>query len=317
MRVRIWGARGSIATPIHHPHLREKMALLLQNATAEDIASEDSIDKYLDESPHAWTHGGNTSCVELAIDGQVIICDAGTGIVGLGSELLKDGRATEDDIHFLFTHFHWDHICGFPFFSPIYQPGKNLHVWSGRSDAGELLAGQMSGAYFPVKWGRLPRSIESNQLFEDAVNQVGDVQVRILPMIHPDKAYGYRVTHTESSSEKTVCYLTDTEVSQSPEKLGPIYSSFVEGADLVVVDAMYGFLECHERVNFGHSTIFNWIDFFRETNIGELVIFHHDPMASDVHITELLEKAKRYKELAAPGANWKLSAAREGQIWDL
>jgi ribonuclease BN (tRNA processing enzyme) len=95
------------------------------------------------------------------------------------------------------------------------------------------------------------------------------------------------------------------------------YASFVEGADVVIVDAMYGFLDYHDHINFGHSTIFNFIDFFRDAKIGELVIFHHDPMASDPQVTRLYMDAKRYTELVAPTASWTLSAAREGQEWVL
>ena len=89
-----------------------------------------------------------------------------------------------------------------------------------------------------------------------------------------------------------------------------------EQPDVVIVDAMYGFLDYHDHINFGHSTIFNFIDFFREANIGELVIFHHDPLASDTAVSRLRADAERYKQLIAPQARWTLSAAREGQSWD-
>ncbi len=134
-----------------------------------------------------------------------------------------------------------------------------------------------------------------------------------MQLIHPDKAFGYRIT----VEGRCVCYLTDTEVSKNPYGLSAAYSQFVEGADVVIVDAMYGFLEYHDNVNFGHSTIFNFIDFFKETNIGELVIFHHDPMATDPNITTLWHEAQRYKAVIAPGATWKLSAAREGLEWHM
>jgi ribonuclease BN (tRNA processing enzyme) len=148
---------------------------------------------------------------------------------------------------------------------------------------------------------------------ENRATTVAGAQVRILPMIHPDKAYGYRIDH----GGRSVCYLTDTEVSKNPNRLAEIYATFVAGADVVIVDAMYGFLDYHDHVKFGHSTIFNFIDFFRETAIGELVIFHHDPLADDVAVSRLATDAKRYAELAASNVQWKLSAAYEGQEWDL
>jgi phosphoribosyl 1,2-cyclic phosphodiesterase len=292
--------------------LREKAKALLSEATPEDLASPQAIDAYLDRSPQAWTYGGNTSCVEVGFADAIFVLDAGTGIRALGGALKGEGR-DQLPIHLFFTHFHWDHICGFPFFVPIYQPGRPIGVWSGRSDAERLLAAQMGDAHFPVKWNNLPSRITCQQLPEGQATAIAGAQVRILPLIHPDKAYGYRIEHPEG----TVCYLTDTEVSKNPDRVAESYARFVAGADLVIVDAMYGFLEYHDKINFGHSTIFNFIDFFRETDLGELVIFHHDPLASDAQVARLCSDARRYKELIAPEAKWTLSAAREGQRWEL
>ena len=311
MQVTLWGVRGSVATPISNEQLAEKLRRLLAEATPADLRDAGAIDAYLARSPHAWTYGGNTSCVEVAFADQVLILDAGTGLRALGQQLMADGRGARHELHLLFTHFHWDHICGFPYFPPIYQKDRAISVWSGRSDAEALLAVQMGGAHFPVKWAQLPSRIRCTQLPEDAATAIGGAQVRILPMIHPDKAYGYRIDR----GGRSVCYLTDTEVSKHPGKVADTYAGFVRGSDLIIVDAMYGFLEYHDKVNFGHSTIFNFIDFFKDAGIGELVIFHHDPNASDAQVAQLLADAVRYRDLVAPGAGFRLSAAREGQRW--
>jgi phosphoribosyl 1,2-cyclic phosphodiesterase len=293
------------------PQLRDKARALLAEATPADLASGEAIDRYLDRSAHSWTYGGNTSCVEVSFGDQLFVLDAGTGLRSLGQRLKEEGRDGKVGINIFFTHFHWDHICGFPFFPPIYFPGREIGIWSGRSDAAELLAVQMGSAHFPVKWDKLPSKITCRQLPEDKPTTVAGAEVRILPLIHPDKAYGYRI----SVGGRSVCYLTDTEVSKNPYKLAEVYSGFVSGADVVIVDAMYGFLEYHDKVNFGHSTIYNFIDFFKDADIGELVIFHHDPLATDANVTQLWREAMRYKAVIAPQAKWKLSAAREGQEW--
>ncbi|MFW5830544.1 MAG: MBL fold metallo-hydrolase [Planctomycetota bacterium] len=313
MRIRLWGVRGSVATPLSNEQLRDKQRALLRSAAGVDLDDPAAIDAYLDASEYGGTHGGNTSCVEVAFEDAVFVLDAGTGIRALGAELMRDGRGSAMPIHCFFTHFHWDHICGFPFFAPIYQPERQISIWSGRSDAGRLLAGQMNDAYFPVKWDRIPARIDCVQLHPDAVQEVAGAEVRILPMLHPDKAYGYRIER----GGRALCYLTDTEISKDANRLERIYADFVEGSDVVIVDAMYGFLEYHEHVNFGHSNIFNWIDFFRGSRIGELVIFHHDPLASDEDIHQLCTASQRYRELVAPEATWRISAAREGMRWDL
>ncbi|MBA3710746.1 MAG: MBL fold metallo-hydrolase, partial [Planctomycetes bacterium] len=284
--------------------LRDKARALLSEAKPADLADAQAVERYLDRSPHAWTYGGNTSCVEVSFEDQVFVLDAGTGLRALGQQLMSDGRGAKAGLNMFFTHFHWDHICGFPYFGPIYMPGRTIGVWSGRSDAAQLLANQMGGAHFPVKWETLPSAITCRQLAENAVQEIAGAEVSILAMIHPDKAYGYRVTQGGHS----VCYLTDTEVSKNPFRLAETYSTFVAGADVVIVDAMYGFLEYHDKVNYGHSTIFNFIDFFKDTKIGELVIFHHDPMASDTAVSQLRDDASRYKAVIAPNATWKLTA---------
>ncbi len=313
MRIRLWGVRGSLATPLTSAQVRDKARALLSEATSADLASPQAIEAYLDRSSNAWTYGGNTSCVEVALGDQVFILDGGTGLRSLSGQLMADGRGRTHGLNLLFTHFHWDHICGFPFFAPIYLPQRQIQVLSGRSDAEQLLATQMQGAHFPAKWDQLPSRIACRQLVEDQPNEIAGATIRILPLIHPDKAYGYRIDYRG----RAVCYLTDTEVSKLPHRVAETYAKFVDGADVVIVDAMYGFLDYHDHINFGHSTIFNFIDFFKETTINELVIFHHDPLASDNAVTRLRNDADRYKELVAPKAPWTLSAAREGQVWEL
>lgn len=313
MQVRCWGVRGSIAAPMTSEQVRTKMRRLLSGLTPADLASPAAIEACLDRSPESWTYGGNTSCVEVSFGDQVFILDSGTGLRALGMQLAQDGRAKTHGLHLLFSHFHWDHICGFPYFGPIYQPGREIHVWSGRSDAERLLRVQMGDAHFPVKWDALPSRITCTQLPEKTVTDIAGAKVSILPLIHPDKAYGYRIEY----GGRAMCYLTDTEVSKNPGVVGDTYARFVEGADVVIVDAMYGFLAYHEHINFGHSTIFNFIDFFRDANIGELVIFHHDPLAADDAVAKLEHDAQRYADLMASGARWRLSAAHEGQTWDL
>ena len=127
-----------------------------------------------------------------------------------------------------------------------------------------------------------------------------------MPLQHPDGAYGYRINTPQGS----VCYLTDTEVSQELERYAEAYANFARGSRVVIVDAMYGFLDFHDHINWGHSTAFTWIDFFGKADIEELVLFHHDPEADELALASLLNSAREYAE--ALGVSMKVSAAREG-----
>lgn len=311
MEIRVWGVRGSLPTPLTGRQLREKLEAVLAAATPADLAGPAAISSFLDRTPIAATHGGNTSCIEVRLADQTLILDAGSGIRHLSAAILADGRLKDHRLRVLFTHFHWDHICGLPFFAPLYIPDVGLEFWSWREDVERLLRIQMADAHFPIKWDDL-KSRRSYQQFDlGRANRLGSAEVRLLQLNHPDGAYGYRIDAEGGS----VCYLTDTEVSKTPNEFAARYAAFVEGSQVVFVDAMYGFVDYHNHYDWGHSSVFTWIDFFKESNIRELVIFHHDPQAGDPALLRLLDDATKYRELVAPKARWKLSVAQEGMRW--
>lgn len=308
MEVCIWGARGSLPTPMTPAQFRRQVHRILAKANPDDLANAGSIEAFLEREPMASIHGGNTSCVSVCIGEVLVVCDAGSGIRVLG----KEPWLADKDIHLIFTHFHWDHLCGLPFFGPLYNPNATVRMYSWREDMEALLAGQMAGAYFPVKWDLLPSKRPCRHLNPEQAHAIADgVELRMLALQHPDGAYGYRIT----TADGDVCYLTDTEVSQEPEKYAAAYAEFARGSKLVIVDAMYGFLDFHDHINFGHSTAFTWVDFFGQADVEELVLFHHDPEADELALASLLASAREYAE--ALGVTMRISAAREGMKWQV
>jgi len=271
LAVRFWGVRGSIACP----------------------------------SPRHMIYGGNTSCVEVLVANDRIILDAGTGIRDLGDLLLKEDTR---QARLLLSHTHWDHVSGFPFFRPGFQPGRAFHVMAGHlTDHGGVratLAGQMMQPMFPV-----PLEIMKSDLaFEDfeaggSFQFPGGISVRTARLNHPSGATAYRIEHLG----KSFCYVTDTE--HVPGKPDENVLGLIEGADLVAYDSTYTDEEFPSKVGWGHSTWQEAIRLCRQANVGKLVIFHHDPDHEDDTMAKIEADAH---------ATWADAiVAREGMTIDL
>lgn len=266
LTVKFWGVRGSIACP----------------------------------SPNHIKYGGNTSCIEVTASGHRLILDAGTGIRGLGQEYMKNDVS---NIHILLTHTHWDHINGFPFFVPAYDPRRSLHIMAGHLRGKEgiqnVLAAQMDNPMFPVPLS----AMQAQMRFEDfeagmSFNVYDDVHVRTCALNHPNGATGYRIEHKGSS----VCYITDTE--HVPGKLDENILGLIEGADMVIYDSTYTEEEFPSKIGWGHSTWNEGVRLCREAGAKSMAIFHHDPEHEDNFMDNLGEEAK---------AEWdKAFVAREG-----
>lgn len=255
--VKFWGVRGSIACP----------------------------------SPEHMVYGGNTSCVEITVGDKVIILDAGTGIRSLGRDLSKRGATSAT---LLLTHTHWDHINGFPFFAPAFDPNFALSIMAGHL-AGKpggiraVLANQMENPTFPVPLVAMCGVLnfadfqagETVSLFD------GEVMVKTAPLRHPNGSTAYRI----EAMGVSVCYVTDTEhVPGEPDQnvLG-----LIEGADLVIYDSTYTDDEFPAKVSWGHSTWQEGIRLCRAANVKRLAIFHHDPDHVDSFMEHVEDEAYR------------------------
>lgn len=279
MRVRFWGTRGSIPTP----------------------------------GRNTSKYGGNTSCVELrAEDGTIIVLDCGTGARVLGETLLEEAQSPLR-VNLLITHTHWDHIQGFPFFAPIFEPGVELTVYAPagfQQNLENAMAGQMQYSYFPVKLQDLRSRMRFYTVDEGAFN-IGNALVETQYLNHPAPTIGYRVTIGGVS----VVYATDHE------PFTPTHASlwhpgdakhveFLSNADLVIHDAQYTEDEYISKVGWGHSTVTYATDVALEAGARRLALTHHDPQHDDAAIEriEALCKARG----AANRSKIEIMAAAEG-----
>jgi len=255
-------------------------------------------------SPGAHTArvGGNTSCVEVTCGDTRIVLDAGSGLRGLGDRLVAAGPSRTT---ILLSHVHWDHIQGLPFFAPIYVPGHQVEVVSGPNGVMPLDAAmrrQMTAPFFPVEWDQLAADVRARDAHPGERFAVGDAEVTLARLNHPDPVWGYRIT----CGGRTVVYATDTE---HYAVVDPALRRLCAGADLLVYDAQYTPEEYPAKVGWGHSTWAAAAELARTAGVGQLALFHHDPRRTDDQVAEIEERARH---AFAPTV-----AAREGLVIDL
>ncbi|MBI4422111.1 MAG: MBL fold metallo-hydrolase [Elusimicrobia bacterium] len=285
IRVRFWGTRGSIPSP----------------------------------GPRTQRFGGNTPCVEVRVGDALLICDAGTGIRDLGTTLMKEsgGRPVNGDI--FVTHTHWDHIQGFPFFMPAYQPGNRFRIHSAHGVARsfeKIFRGLMDPAYFPVALGDMAAKLDFIEV--SGPLQYGGVKVESTFSNHPGVNLAYRF----EAGGRSVVYLTDHEtyqtmhqVTEFAQKQDRLIMDFCRGADLLICDAQYTDDDYRIKKGWGHSRYRDTVALGLAAEVRRLALFHHDPWHDD----GVLDKIEGESQSLASkdGAKMECFAAREGQTIEI
>jgi CheY-like chemotaxis protein len=271
MRIRFWGTRGSIATP----------------------------------GPGTNHFGGNTSCVELTADnGDLLIFDCGTGAARLAAALMGRGK-NAINANILLGHTHWDHIQGFPFFSPAFVKGNSVAIYGPEGSRGslhEVLAGQMEFTYFPVELNQLPAAITYHDLTE-GIHIIGGARVATQFLHHPAMTIGYRV----EADGVAVVYLVDHEpfsdelwrAGAEPGRIESIlhegdrrHAKFMADADLVIHDAQYTPEEYFSKKGWGHSTYEYVVQIAAAAGVRRLALTHHDPSHNDDAVAQIEREAR-------------------------
>ena len=256
--------------------------------------------------PEVGGVGGNTTCVLVEAGSTRIILDAGTGVRALGERLLRESKTEGAPVHatFLFSHLHWDHIQGFPFFVPAYLPETRLELVGPLGDDGsrlleDVLEQQMSPPTFPVTLSAMPSRKEFRGLVGGEVLEVGEATVRSARLHHPQGCLGYRIEH----EGRSVVFCTDTEPlpdGGAPEAV----LELARGADLLIYDAQYTPEEYPQRRGWGHSTWKDAVEVAKAAGVARLALFHHDPSHDDRAVATI----ERAAQSLFPAA----FAAREG-----
>lgn len=246
-------------------------------------------------SPGAQTAqvGGNTSCVSVRCGQTQLVFDGGTGLRLFGKSL---GPKLSSPLHLFFSHVHWDHIQGFPFFGPAFVPGNVIHMYGGAAVTGRVetaMVGQMETPNFPVRLDQLPATLHFHDLDDGAVVELDNgARVRAASGNHPGGVLAYRV----ESAGRSVVYMTDHEPqgAQPPQIL-----ELTRDADVLIYDCMYtpeeyaGKKDGVSRVGWGHSTFEVGAQLATDAGVGELLLFHHDPDQTDDDVRAKTERCQQ------------------------
>jgi phosphoribosyl 1,2-cyclic phosphodiesterase len=277
MRLKIWGARGSIPSP----------------------------------GPETTRYGGNTSCVQVTLsDGSMLVLDAGTGIRNLGLML----AGSQPRLHLLLTHLHLDHIQGLMFFAPCFRPQSEIVIWGPASPEASLedrIARYISAPLSPVEVRELPCSVS----FREAPAtewEIGPARVRAASVAHRGPTLGYRIT----DGDRSLAYIPDHEPALGADLSGlePEWISGYDlacGASLLVHDCQYADDEYPDHVGWGHSGLSDALVFARRVDARRTLLFHHDPLHSDDRLDAMCgAAAQRWESLGGDPSCLEMATER-------
>ncbi len=261
-------------------------------------------------------YGGNTSCVEVRADGQILILDAGSGIRALGVDLMSESGSAPLDATLLISHTHWDHIQGLPFFGPAYVASNRIRLMAAPGAGARLtqaMSNQMNPINFPVGLEQM-RGLAAVEEIASGNTRLGAFDLQLFALNHPGECAGFRIEATGGS----VAYLPDHEPFASVTRTGHAATAhartealiqFVRGVDLLILDTQYTGAEYASRLGWGHGCLPDSVAIAQKAGVKQLSLFHHDPAHTDFEIDAMVETARGLAR-----DSFLVTAAQENEI---
>jgi phosphoribosyl 1,2-cyclic phosphodiesterase len=313
MIIRFWGTRGSIPVALTTPEIERKLVAALVQAVGRNLGTPDKARAFVrNDLGFAISHtfGGNSSCVEIDTGGrEYVLCDLGSGARVFANHVLASQGASGHTFQVFMSHVHWDHIMGFPFFTPAYVTGNRIRIHGCHTVLEEAFRRQNAAPSFPVDFSRMGATIEFVRLEPGREYEIADLRVRAMLQRHSGDSYGYRF----EKDGKVVVYSTDSEHKQDDPAEAKAFVEFFREADLVIFDAMYSLAEATSvKEDWGHSSNVVGVELCQIARAKHLCMFHHEPILDDERIAAVLGETRRLEEITRRDHRLEISAAWDG-----
>ena len=313
MLVRFWGTRGSIPVALTSADIRHKIETALSLAVAKGVDSPEKVRSFIDKDLDfsiAQTYGGQSPCVEIETGtAEYLVCDMGSGARAFGSRIMAAQKSGPIVVNVLMSHVHWDHIMGFPFFTPAYVPGARIRIFGCHDIIEKAFRLQQSAPCFPVDFSRLAADIEFVKLEAGKTVDIAGYQVTPKLQRHTGDSYGYRFER----EGKAIVYTTDSEHKLEDPSETESFVEFFRNADLVIFDAMYSLLDAVSvKEDWGHSSNMVGVELAQLANVKHLCMFHHEPAFDDARIQSVLNETIRFEKLTRGERPLIVTAAFDG-----
>lgn len=316
MQIHFWGTRGSLPASITAEVIEKKIFAAVKMSRSLSLNTDEAIMAFVKkELPFdiRASFGGNTSCVEIRGQEEYVLCDAGTGLRDFGNAFLKMNSHRQDNVppvfHIFISHLHWDHIQGFPFFTPAYIPGNQIHIYGGHENLEAAFVNQQSAPSFPVPLKAMKADIVFHMLGTGKIYNIAGLHVQAIRQNHPGDSFGFRFER----EGKIMVYSTDAEHKDEAGDEAYEFISFFNKADLLIFDAQYRFLEAiGMKENWGHSSNLLAVELAVKAGVKHLCMFHSEHTYDDEMLASFLQETREYLKIHTASSPLKIYLAYDG-----
>jgi phosphoribosyl 1,2-cyclic phosphodiesterase len=316
MIAHFWGARGSLPASIDSAMIRTKIFKAIKASQSQRLETDEAIERFIQENlPFSvrGTYGCSTPCIELKTQHEYVLCDAGTGLRNFGAAYMKNLQGKQDSrspvFHIFLSHPHWDHIQGFPFFTPAYIPGHEVHIYGCHQNLQQAFTQQQSMPFFPVPLAAMRAKIVFHELEPGTKYDIAGYRVCCIKQNHPGDSYGYGFER----DGKRIIYSTDAEHKKEAEDDEYAFLTFFRKADLLIFDAQYTLLDALDmKENWGHSSNLSAVELSVRAEVKHLCMFHSEHTFDDEKLEQFLEETRDYLKIHSDDHQLKIDLAAEG-----